>query len=185
MAHKKNSNQAMDRITASLAATFGPTGPDNPHGYELSSSFTIAERRRLLGNWQIVEHLVDGQDYVRYFMETTLKGMELAEAEYLSSYQFLEGIIIRRSTIIGQLLFQRQMAPYSYNLSMSLQWSLEPHILVVQPVMAYQYASLNGEPAAVRELPQGSEWIRVHYQFDHKDLVITDGGDTKRLSRVE
>jgi hypothetical protein len=184
MAKKKPGAPHIDKLAASLAASFPGVDAEGSPGYELSSSFALAEKRRLLGEWQVEEHRVDGLDYARHFIATTLRGAELLEPVYQASYQFMEGICLRRTMITGTLLLPDSHPKYCFRMSMSLQWLLEPQSLLIRPVMGYQYASLDDAPAAVKELMQYSDWQRISYRFDNEALLVVDQGDEKRLRRV-
>jgi hypothetical protein len=185
MAKKKTTTQHIGRLAATLAASF-PTGEfDGGHGYELSSAFALAEKRRLAGEWQVVDHQVDGEPYTRHFIATILRGAELLEPDYQSGYHFMDGVCVRRTEIRGTLLLPDGHPKYCYRMCVSLQWELEPQCLLIRPVMGYQYASLDEAPAAVKELAASGEWQRIGYRFDGDELLVSDAGDEKRLRRVQ
>ncbi len=183
MGKKKLASSHMDRLSASLAASFPDLESETGHGYELSSSFSLAEKRRLLGEWRVVSHMVDNQEYTRYFIANTLRGAELLEPLYQSSYLFMDGICVRRSSVSGTLLLPDSHSKYCFRMNMALQWVLEPQALLIRPVMAYQYASLDDQPAAVKDLGENGDWQRIVYCFSGDDLLFSDKGDEKRLQR--
>lgn len=161
---------------------------DGAGGYEVSESFAAPERRKLQGEWTVVEHRVvdaDGEaDYLERYCSRGIKGMSLREARYDSSYRFSPGICVKHLSIEGKVDLGEGEAEYAWRLGAALSWEVGPcGTLRVRPALAYMTTSIGGKPTAVRELPPGMEAFVIHYRFEGEDLVLEEEGESKRLRR--
>jgi hypothetical protein len=178
-------NKERDRLASSLVSSLGASLPDSGGSYEVSSAFTVPERRRFLGTWAIAEHTVDGQPYIDTFAASVLRGAPLFEPSYASIYDFREAICVKRVMIQGLVELPEGRAEFSYRLSAAVSWELERGFLVVRPELAYQSTSLDGKSAAVRELPSSGERTRIAYRFERGGILLEEGADVKFLTRGE
>jgi len=180
MASKKKVDER-SRLMAGLAASL----PDAGGVYRLSTASSDAERRRFLGSWAMAEHTVDGLPYVESFAATTLRGAVLLEPSYASVYDFRDSLCIKRVIIGGFLELEAGRAEYSYRMSVAISWELGPGLLLARPELGYQTTSIDGRPAAVKELGSSAGELRIGYRFEGDCLVLEEGLDFKRLSREE
>ena len=178
MAARKR-NKERDRLAFSLASSL----PDSGGGYEISAAFTAPERRRILGEWTIAEHLVDGVPYIELFSRTAVRDAALLDGVYISIYDFREYVCVKRVRIRGLVELAGGRVEYLYSMSLAISWELGRGYLTVRPELGYQSTSLDGKMAAVKELPSSGERTRVGYRFEGEALVLEDGADFKRLTR--
>ena len=180
MSAKKGSRtEERDRLAASLASSLGGKGG----GYQVSSAFSLPERRRFLGLWSVVEHEVEGRDYLDIFAATALRGAALEDPAYICSYDFRDSVCVKRVRIDGAADLGGGKAEFSYRLSIAISWEIGKGVLVVRPELGYQSTSLGGKPAAVGELAAQGEATRIAYRFEDGSLFLEEGGDRKRLVR--
>jgi hypothetical protein len=184
MAARKR-NKERDRLATSLASSLGASLPDSGGSYEVSSAFVLPERRRFLGTWVIAEHTVEGLPYIDSFAASILRGASLAEPSYASLYDFREALCVKRVMIRGLVELPEGRAEFSYRMSAAVSWELERGFLVVRPELAYQSTSLDGKPAAVKELSFSGEPTRLAYRFERGGLLLEEGADLKFLTRGE
>ncbi len=166
-------------------ATLAASLPDAGGAYRLSSASSDAERRRFLGSWTMAEHTVDGLPYVESFAATALRGAALLEPSYASVYEFRDSLCVKRVMIGGFLELDGGRAEYSYRMSVAISWELGPGLLLARPELGYQSTSIDGKPAAVKELGAAAGEMRIGYRFEGAFLVLEEGLDFKRLSREE
>ncbi len=160
--------------------------PEGEGGYEASSAFTAREAKRLLGTWEVSEHLSDGMDIARVLAARVLRGRELRDPVYSARYRFSEGTCVKRAVLEGLLDGDGEAASCRYRMSSVLSWTVEPGGRLRAAVeLGYQITELDGRPAAVREAPEFPPEIRLAYSFDGPDLVLEEGSDRIRLRRVE
>ena len=178
MAAKKR-NKERDRLASSLASSLPTTGG----GYQISSAFSAPLRRRFLGEWVIGEHTVDGRPFIESFALGALRGAALLEPAYASVYDFREALCVKRVRIGGIVELPEGRVEYLYRLSVAISWELGRGFLTVRPELGYQSTSLDGQPAAVKELPTAGESARIAYRFEGETLVLEEGADLKRLTR--
>jgi hypothetical protein len=186
---KKKPNEDRDRLAASLAASL----PDSGGGYQVSSAFSAPERRRFLGTWAIAEHTVEGRPYVEAFAAHALRGAAQGDGErgapalldpvYAAVYDFRDSICVKKVQVSGIAELPGGRAEYSYRMSVAISWELGRGFLIVRPELGYQSTSLDGKPAAVKELARSGESARINYRFEGEQLVLEEGSDFKRLTR--
>ena len=168
-----------ERLAASLAASLPNSGGD----YQVSSAFSSSARRRLLGVWTVVEHMVEGQPYIESFTASALHGATLMEPSYVATYDFREAICVKRVQVNGFIDLADGRTEYSYRMSMAISWELGRGSLTVRPELGYQTTSLGGKPAAVKEFGSGGEKSRMQCRFDGEYLILEEDKDVKRLKR--
>jgi hypothetical protein len=177
-----------DRLASSIAASL----PGDGGSYEVSSMFSEKSRRRILGNWEVVEHTVAGEPFLDIFARKTLRGRELLSPAYSAHYSFKEGICVKKICIEGFIargdaagdIDGGRDIPFKYVLNIAISWEMEPEGIRVKPEMGYQYSSLNEEPAAVRELAQSGQWARIAVSVDGDRMEMREGEDYKILARL-
>jgi hypothetical protein len=177
---KKKASDERDRLAASLAASLPGSGAD----YQVSAAFSVPERRRFLGHWSVAEHRVDGKPYLESFAATALRNAALIDPSYESIYDFRESLCVKKVRICGLAELPEGRLEYSYGMSVAISWELGPGFLVVRPELGYQLTSLDGQPAAIRELASFGDRIRIRYRFDGELLVLEEGQDVKQLKRL-
>jgi len=180
----KSAMPERESLFASLAGSLGTVDADGVGGaYSTSSAFGSLIRRRLIGSWYVVEHKVDDEDYLDYFLRTSLKGAALECAEYKASFVFKESVCLKKVEVSGK--FPSDGTDYAYRMRMAMDWKVESRgTLTVCPELGYQYAEAGGEPAAVRDF-RAAEPIKVSFSFEGDDLLLSEGIDRKRLRRSE
>jgi hypothetical protein len=176
-------NKERDRLSSSLASSFGASLGGSEGGYELSSAYLAPERRRFLGAWSIEEHSVDGRPYIEAFAASASKEGSLLEPSYAAIYDFRDSICVKKVLIGGLLDLSAGRAQYSYRMSVALSWELGRGCMLVRPELGFQSTSLDGRPAAVKELAATGERLRIAYRFEGETLVLEEGTDLKRLVR--
>ncbi|MFZ4618066.1 MAG: hypothetical protein ACOYM2_17950 [Rectinemataceae bacterium] len=162
-----------------------PERGNDTGGYEISTAFVAPARRKLLGLWVIQEHLIAGISYLDHFIRQQLRGSELGEASYSASYEFKEAICIKKVAIEGLLAAEGGNLHYEYRTAVVLSWRPGPgKVIIVQPEIGYMLSSLDGNPAACKDLPGSGEELRISYRFEGKDLVLEEGNDHRLLRRM-
>ncbi len=160
--------------------------PEGEGGYEASSAFTAREGKRLLGTWEVAEHLSDGIDIAQVLAGRLFRGRELRDPAYAARYRFSEGTCVKRALLEGRLDGDGESTDCRYRMSSVLSWTLEPGGRLRAVVeLGYQITELDGRPAAVREAPEFPPAVRLAYSFDGPDLLLEEGSDRIRLRRVE
>lgn len=154
-------------------------------GYNLSSASAEPLKRRLRGRWAVAEHSIAGESYLSRFIARSLRGAELADAEYLAEYEFRDGICLKRVEIRGDLAAGEESAEYRYRLRVASTWELDgPGCLSIRAEQGYQCTELGGETAAVKDLDDPPEPVAVSFRFDGDSLLFEEGDDFKRLERL-
>ena len=154
-------------------------------GYTLSTAASDPLKRRLRGRWEVREHSLAGEPYLTRFVARSLKGAELANAEYRAEYEFRETICLKRVEILGAIPAGDESAEYRYRLRVASSWDLDgPSSLAIRPELGYQCTELGGETAAVKDLDEPPEPVSVSFRFDADTLVLEEGDDFKRLERM-
>jgi len=170
-----------------LAANLSSALPsDGESSYELSTAFIPALTRRYIGIWAVVEHLMEGEPWIDRFSAEKLRGAELREPLYRATYDFNEKVCIKRVSVEGRLALAEGEVSYEYKTTVALDWEPGPAgRLCVRPEIGYQFSSLDGQIAAVRELERAGKASIVQSRFEGGDLVLEEGGDYKRLRKVD
>ncbi len=193
MAKKKSMDADRNRIAhaAALALERSASGPSDPSGgeslveYHLSSQVADPLRRRIRGNWSVVEHRLGDQAFLDRFAERALKGLPLLEPEYRAEYVFKDGICLKRVEITGTVDLEEGSSPYAYRMRVASSWDLDgPDRLRISVEQGYQYTSLGGLPAAVLDLDEPPAPSAVSFHFEGAVLVLEEGEDIKRLERL-
>lgn len=179
---KKKTGKQDTKISPELARMLG----EGDGEYALSSAFSGSVLRRFYGEWEVVEHRVDGQAYLERFREHVAKSLRARDAEYLARYTFKENICAKRVMIQGTLELPEGLANYSYRMAMALSWGILPDgVLRVRPELGYHSSYLDGVPTAADELAASAdEDLLLSYRFEDGDLVLEEGEDYKRLRRI-
>lgn len=179
MASKKP-DKPESRISPALARALG----SGDGAYELSSAFSGPELRRLHGDWEVVEHRVEGRPYLEAFRARTIKALILEAARYEALYSFKEALCVKRVSIEGPLDLPEGELAYRYHMGMALSWGILPGgFLRVRPELGYHSSFLGDSPAAAGELAVSGQDIVIRYRFEADDLVLEEGSDFKRLRR--
>jgi hypothetical protein len=182
MASRKNSEDGIMRVGNALETL---PGRDEGGNYEVSTAFAAPARKRFMGLWKVVEHLVEGKPFLERFRALQLKGAELEDGVYIASYEFRENLCIKKVLVSGRLLSEAGPMAYEYRLAVALTWRPGPgKSLVVRPEMGYQMTTLDGSPAACRDLAASGEEMRLTWRLEGKDLVLEEGEDRRLLRRT-
>ena len=156
-----------------------------PTVYEISSALAMPSRRKLMGRWDVVEHLIGGRAFLEVFVEQQLKGAELEGGQYSASYEFRENLCIKKVFIDGLIPSEEVGLRYEYRLTIALSWRPgQGKTLIVMPEIGYQLTMLDGKPMACKDLPSAGEEQRLAWRLDGKDLVLEEGNDRRLLHRV-
>lgn len=181
MARKSTESLERERIAEAIARDL----PPDAGGYALSSATAIPLKRALRGVWAVVAHEVDGEPYIERIATRSLKGAELGDIRYSAQYEFKEALCLKRVDIEGVATLEDGDIRYDFCQRQALSWDLEgPERLRVRPEMGYQYSSLNGEPAAVRDMETTGDDLVILFRIEAGELVLTEGNDVKRLRRL-
>lgn len=182
MARKSTEALERERIAESIARDL----PPDAGGYSLSSATAVPLRRALRGSWGVVAHEVGGEPFVDRIATRSLKDSELADVSYGAQYEFKDSICLKRVRIDGRAELPDGSASYSFRQRQVLSWDLEgPERLRVRPEMGYQYTSLDGAPAAVKEMEAAGDDLVILFRIEGDELVLEEGDDVKRLRRLE
>lgn len=172
------------RITTAEARS-GGGGRSSRAPYNLSSAAAAPILRKLRGTWRVVEHTVGGEPYLLRHSARVLRGATLEEASYLGEYEFREGLCLKLLEIRGILAGEGGGTEYLYRLRVASTWDLDGvDSLAITPELGYQYTSLGGAPAALKELDDPRDLVYVTFRFEGSALVIEEGEDCKRLERL-
>lgn len=183
MKRKRESIDVRSKID-SAASRVPRAGVAGRATYSLSAAAADPIRRRLRGSWRVVEHTVGGEPFLDRYAARAVKGGTLLGGEYWCEYEFRDGLCLKLVEIVGILSTEDAEAEYGYRLRVVSSWDLDgADTLAVAPVLGYQYTSLGGLPAAVKELDEPSEPVFVSFRFDGEALVLEEGDDFKRLER--
>lgn len=179
---KKQTSQDRLRLTRAINDML----PEGEGAYEASSAYTEREAKRLIGTWEVAEHISEGQDIGQVLASRVIRGRELRNPVYAARYRFSEGVCIKRALLEGRLEEDGESSTCRYRMSSVLSWTVEPgNRLRARVELGYQITELDGRPAAVREAPETTPAIRLEYSFDGPDLELKEGSDRIRLRRVE
>lgn len=177
---RKNAQEELERLAGSLSRRLSGEGG----GYEVSSAFSVPERRRFLGLWEVVEHLAGGEDFSAKFAKDALKGRELLEPRYEAVYRFRDGLCVKRARLLGRLGLPEGAAVWEWRIGLSLSWELEPgRVLRCRPELGYQATFLDGEPSGFRELEGPGEEVRMAYTFRKDGLLVLEEGEDRKVLR--
>ncbi len=176
MSAKKNK---LTEMTNLIAGSLESTNGSDSRNYEYSASFLAPKARVIPGLWKVIEHTVDGQPYADVFCAATLRGVETENICYEATYEFTQNLCIKRVMIYGDLLLEGRSASYDYRMNLALSWEFKGDGIAVLPVLGYQYTSLDGEPAAVKDLPPANGWLGLSLRFEDDLMVLEDGDDIK------
>lgn len=156
-----------------------------PGSYEISAALAMPSRRKLIGFWEVAEHLVGELPFLEVFVNQQLKGVEFSDGLYRASYEFRENLCIKRVSIDGLLSADEGQLHYEYRLTVGLSWRPgQGKTLVVRPEVGYQMTMLDGKAAACKDLPASGEEQRISWRFEGKDLILEEGEDRKLLRKV-
>lgn len=178
-------NKAKDKVETRISPALARALGSGDGGYELSSAFSGPEQKRFLGDWEVVEHRVEGRPYLEGFRARTIKSLVVSESSYLALYSFKEGICVKRVSIDGPLDLPEGELSYSYRMGVASTWGILPgSFLRVHPELGYHSSFLGESPAASGELSiSGEEDLIIRYRFEGADLLLEEGSDVKRLRR--
>jgi len=190
MAMKKTGVDKLGRLAASLASKL----PAEDGGYERSSAFGPSAASRFLGDWAVVEHELDGRPWMDRYPADRLGGAEFLDPDYEASFSFGDRVCVKRVAVRGALALGAgdgldgeeggPLTAYEYRMTVALEWSPASQDRIrAKPVLGYQFTSLDGAIAAVREFGGGGGSMLIHARFEGEDLVLEDGGDRKVLRR--
>lgn len=180
MTIKKNKLTEMTNLIAGSLASSNKSG-----NYEYSASFLAPKARIIPGLWKVVEHTVDGESYAQAFCAATLRGIETENICYEATYEFTQNLCVKRVIIYGDLLLENRRTSYDYRMNLALSWEFKGDGLAVLPVLGYQYTSLDGQPAAVKDLPPANGWLALSIRFEDEYMFLEDGSDIKKLQRAD
>ncbi|MCP5454106.1 MAG: hypothetical protein H7A27_09025 [Spirochaetaceae bacterium] len=181
MAKKTNEALERERMAESIAMKL----PADSGGYSLSAATAGPLRRALRGVWAVAFHEVGGEPFVDRVAARSLKGAALADIAYRALYDFKDSFCVKRVDIDGTAELPGGGVPYGFRQRLTLSWDLEgAERLRVRPEMGYQCTSLDGAPAAVKELEPGSDDQLILFRFEGDELVLEEGDDVKRLRRL-
>lgn len=153
--------------------------------YEISAALAMPSRRKLLGRWQVEEHLIAGQPYLEFFNAQQLRGAGLLQGRYSASYEFKEFLCIKKVSIDGLLPSDEGEINYEYRLTVALSWRPgQGKNLIVKPEIGYQMTMLGGKPFVCKDLPTSGEEQRITWRLEGKDLVLEEGDDRRLLRRI-
>jgi len=182
MSSRIDGSEDLSRAAASLRSRPEAAGKSD---YEISTALAMPSRRRLMGRWEVQEHLVGGRPFLELFVSQQLKGAGLVDGLYAASYEFRENICIKKVSIDGLLPSSEGEIVYEYRLAVALSWRPgRGKSLIVTPEIGYQMSMLDGKPAACKDLPTSGEEQCLSWRYEGKDLVLEEGEDRKLLRKV-
>lgn len=156
-----------------------------PSSYEISSALAMPSRRKLMGHWVVVEHLIGGKPFLEVFVAQQLKTVDFIDGLYEASYEFRENLCIKKVSIFGLIPSEEGRLRYEYRLAIALSWRPgQGKTLIVKPEIGYQVTMLDAKPAACKDLPAAGEEQRLIWHMEGKDLVLEEGDDRRLLRRV-
>jgi hypothetical protein len=183
MTNANRVKRRLQELTGSISGAIDSAGNDEAVAYEFSTSYSEPKEKMLEGKWEVVEHTVDGEAYAEAFAKRTF-GEGAANVVYEAEYDFTGCICVKRVVIHGTIDAVDGRLECEYRMSVALARELNGDILSVRPLIGYQYTIVDGRTAAVRDLPEAGEWIKIKISFDEGFLTLTDGTDIKKLGRT-
>jgi hypothetical protein len=184
MSEKKPKNKLAE-MTALISGSLEAAGAPPPGGYEYSTAYLAPKAKQIFGTWKVIEHTIDGNPYPDVFCAGTFRGIPAANVQYDATYEFSAGLCVKRLRMYGELEVSGNTSVFDYRMNVALSWELKPGFILALPVLGYQYTSLDGKPAAVKDLPRANEWMRLAVRFEYDYMVLEDGSDIKTLARVD
>jgi hypothetical protein len=181
----KKTNDKLAEITEVIAVSLDNSALVPAGDYEYSASYHGPRTSRLAGIWTVLDHTVGGVPYPEYFAAHTFRDNPPAHLDYHATYEFTHNLCIKRVMLHGDIPVDGEKASYDYRMNVVLTWDISRESLNVQPVLGYQYSSLDGQPTAVRDLPSTGERIQIGFRFEDGMLILEDGNDIKKLQRTE
>jgi hypothetical protein len=181
MARKNPAAVERERLAASIKKDL----PSDGGSYTVSSATAIPLRKALRGTWIVVAHTVAGESFIERFAARSLRGAELADAQYHAEYEFKDAICIKRIDVTGVAALPDGAVPYHFCQRVALSWDLEGSTsLRVRPELGYQTTVLDDNPAVVKELDGAAVDLFILFSIDGDELILEEGDDTKRLRRL-
>jgi len=180
----KNAKDKLSEMTDMIAGSLDFSTPDNPSNYEYSASYFSSKEKQILGSWKVLDHAVDGVPYPAVFCASTFRDINTENVSYEATYEFSLNICVKRVLIYGNLDVSKNQTGFDFRMSVALSWDMKGGTLNVRPVLGYQYTSIDGKPAAVKELPPTDACIHLNFRFEGDYLMLEDGLDVKKLGRA-
>jgi len=180
----KNVKNKLSEMTDMIAGSLDFSKPETPSNYEYSASYFSSKEKQILGSWKVLDHDVDGVPYPEVFCAGTFRDIRTENVSYEATYEFSQNICVKRVLIYGSLDISDKQTGFDFRMSVALSWDLKGGTLNVRPVLGYQYTSIDGKPAAVKELPPTDASIHLNFRFEDENLILEDGVDIKKLGRA-
>jgi hypothetical protein len=177
--NKHKLEEMTGHISRAIEKTEGSSG-----GYAYSSSLTAPKARHLSGLWKVTEHTEGDIPYVDAFAQSTFRDRPHGPLDYDATYEFTGNLCVKRVMLHGTVDSGEKESDFEYRMSAVLTWEIGPDVLSVRPVLGYQITSIDGVPAAVRELPNSVAGIIIQYALEGDELTLIDGTDRKKLVRT-
>lgn len=183
MTNANRVKRRLQELTGSISGAIDSAGNEEAVAYEFSASYSEPKVKMLEGKWKVVDHTVDGVAYAEAFAKKTF-GDSAANVVYEAEYDFTGSVCVKRVVVHGTADIDGKKLACEYRMSVVLTRELNGDILSVRPLIGYQYTIIDGETAAVRDLPGAGEWIRIKISFADGFLTMIDGNDIKKLGRT-
>jgi len=182
MSSRTDGTEELARMADSLKSRPEAKGPS---AYEVSSALAMPSRRKLMGRWEVIGHLVGGEPFLNAFVAQQLKAVELVDGVYAASYEFRENLCIKKVSIDGLIPSDEGEIRYEYRLTVALTWRPgRGRTLIVKPEIGYQLTMLDSKPASCKDLLASGEEQSLVWHLEGKDLVLEEGGDRRLLRRI-
>jgi len=181
----KNAKDKLSKMTDFLADSLDFSSTEAPPAYEYSASYFSAKEKQILGSWKVLDHVVDGVPYSEVFCANAFRDVKTENVCYEATYEFSQNICVKRVLLCGDLDASERKDSFGFRMNVALEWNLKGGTLNARPVLGYQYTSIDGKPAAVKDLPPTDSWIHIILRFEGDNLILEDGVDVKKLGRAE
>jgi len=183
MSTKKPRNK-LSEMTDLIAGSLDFSNAENSSNYEYSAAYFTSKEKQIIGLWKVIEHTVDGVPYSEVFCANTFRDINAENVGYEATYEFSQNLCVKRVLLYGDLDISGKKTSFDFRMNVALAWELKPGALSVRPVLGYQYTSIDGKPAAVKDLPPTDAWISMPFRFEEEFMILEDGNDVKKLGRA-
>lgn len=180
----KNKTDKLSEMTRQISGSLEVSAAPNAGGYEYSTAYLTPITKQIIGRWKVIEHLADGRSWPEAFCASTLRDIPVSHIDYDAVYDFSRNLCVKKVKIHAELELSGNTSIYEYRMNVALSWELKPGIILAQPVLGYQYSSIDSKPAAVKDLPPTAELISLSVRFEDEFMILEDGTDRKKLERV-
>ncbi len=198
----------LDILALSINDSLQSSGvSDGSGGYEYSATYSGIKSKDITGCWEVAAHTVDGEPWLDMYSARTFPGCRVRDLSCDALYEFHKTHCLKRvvvSCLVERPLPQQEQSSefdsdtedststddtmhiytHEFRLTAVMTWDIIGDTLTARPILGYQYTCIDGNPAAVRELPPDIGDIHLTVELNQDELLLVDGTDKKVLRRT-